>query len=55
MAGKQSKMCVCLFKHVIQRQRGYLEEKVAAPVQKAENMIVGIRHADQVTPSIRKS
>jgi hypothetical protein len=31
-----------------------MEEKAAAPVQKIENMAVGIRHADQVVPSIRK-
>jgi hypothetical protein len=31
-----------------------LEEKVAAPVKKAENTAVGIRHADHVAPSIRK-
>jgi hypothetical protein len=30
------------------------EEKVAAPVQKTENMAVGIRHADHVASSIRK-
>jgi hypothetical protein len=27
---------------------------VAAPVKKTENTAVGIRHADHVTPSIRK-
>jgi hypothetical protein len=32
-----------------------LEEKVAASVWKAENTAVGIRHADHVTPYIRKS
>jgi hypothetical protein len=32
-----------------------LDRKVAAPVQKIENMAVGIRHADHVAPSIRKS
>jgi hypothetical protein len=32
-----------------------LDRKVAAPVQKTENTAVGIRHADHVTPSIRKS
>jgi hypothetical protein len=31
-----------------------LDRKVAAPVQKTENTAVGIRHADHVTPSIRK-
>jgi hypothetical protein len=31
-----------------------LERKVAAPVYKTENTAVGIRHADQVTTSIRK-
>jgi hypothetical protein len=36
-------------------KRGYLEEKVAAPVYKVENTAVGIRHADHVAPSIRKS
>jgi hypothetical protein len=35
--------------------KGYLEEKVAAPVQKAENTSVEIRHAGHVEPSIRKS
>jgi hypothetical protein len=32
-----------------------LDWKVAAPVCKTENMVVGIRHADYVAPSIRKS
>jgi hypothetical protein len=32
-----------------------LYRKVAAPVSKTENMAVGIRHADHVAPSIRKS
>jgi hypothetical protein len=32
-----------------------LDRKVAAPVQKTENTAVGIRHADHVVPSIRKS
>jgi hypothetical protein len=32
-----------------------LERKIAAPVQKSENTAVGIRHADHVAPSIRKS
>jgi hypothetical protein len=31
-----------------------LKEKVAAPVQKAENTAVGIRRADHMTPSIRQ-
>jgi hypothetical protein len=31
--------------------RSYLEEKVAAPVQKSENTAVGFRHADQATVS----
>jgi hypothetical protein len=31
-----------------------MEEIVAAPVYKAENMAVGIRCADYATPSIRK-
>jgi hypothetical protein len=31
-----------------------LDRKVAAPVSKTENTAVGIRHADQVAPSIRK-
>jgi hypothetical protein len=30
-------------------------KKVAAPVYKAENTALGIRHADHVAPSIRKS
>jgi hypothetical protein len=30
--------------------RSYLEEKIAAPVYKTENMAVGIRCADQATP-----
>jgi hypothetical protein len=33
--------------------RSYLEEKVAALVQKSENTAVGIRHAGHVAPSIR--
>jgi hypothetical protein len=32
-----------------------LDRKVAAPVYKTEIMAVGIRHADHVAPSIRKS
>jgi hypothetical protein len=32
-----------------------LDRKVAAPVGKTENTAVGIRHADHVAPSIRKS
>jgi hypothetical protein len=32
-----------------------LDRKVAAPAYKTENTAVGIRHADHVTPSIRKS
>jgi hypothetical protein len=31
-----------------------LDRKVAAPVWKAQNTAVGIRHADHVAPSIRK-
>jgi hypothetical protein len=32
-----------------------LDRKVAAPVYKTENTAVGIRYADHVAPSIRKS
>jgi hypothetical protein len=32
-----------------------LDRKVAAPVYKTENTAVGIRHADHVAPSNRKS
>jgi hypothetical protein len=32
-----------------------LDRKVAAPVYKTENTAVGIRHADHVAPSMRKS
>jgi hypothetical protein len=32
-----------------------LDRKVAAPVYKTENTTVGIRHADHMAPSIRKS
>jgi hypothetical protein len=32
-----------------------LDRKVAAPVYNTENTAVGIRHADHVAPSIRKS
>jgi hypothetical protein len=32
-----------------------LDRKVAAPVYKIENTAVGIRHADHMAPSIRKS
>jgi hypothetical protein len=32
-----------------------LDRKVAASVYKTENTAVGIRHADHVTPTIRKS
>jgi hypothetical protein len=31
------------------------DRKVAAPVKKTDNTAVGIRHADHVAPSIRKS
>jgi hypothetical protein len=31
-----------------------LDRKVAAPVYKTENTVVGIRHADHVAPSIHK-
>jgi hypothetical protein len=31
-----------------------LEDIVAAPVKKAENTAVGIRHADHVAPPLRK-
>jgi hypothetical protein len=31
--------------------RSYLEEKAAAPVQKSENTVVGIGHADRVAPA----
>jgi hypothetical protein len=32
-----------------------LDRKVVAPVDKTENTAVGIRHADHVAPSVRKS
>jgi hypothetical protein len=32
-----------------------LDRKVAAPIYKTENTAVGLRHADHVAPSIRKS
>jgi hypothetical protein len=32
-----------------------LDRQVAAPVQKTENTAVGIRHADDLAPSISKS
>jgi hypothetical protein len=32
-----------------------LDRNAASPVQKTENMAVGIRHADHMAPSIRKS
>jgi hypothetical protein len=35
--------------------RSYLKEIAAGPVYKSENTAVGIRHADHVAPSIRKS
>jgi hypothetical protein len=35
--------------------RSYLEEKVAAPVQKGENTAVEIRHADRMAYFIRNS
>jgi hypothetical protein len=35
--------------------RSCLKEKVAAPVKKTEITAVGIRHANHVAPSIRKS
>jgi hypothetical protein len=34
--------------------RSYLEEKIAAPVWKAENMAVGNHHADHMAPSNSK-
>jgi hypothetical protein len=35
--------------------RNYLKEKVAAPVKKVEDTAIGIRHADDATPSLRKT
>jgi glutamate synthase domain-containing protein 2 len=35
--------------------RDYLKEKVAAAAYKVENTAVGVRHADHLAPSIRKS
>jgi hypothetical protein len=32
-----------------------LDRKVAAPVYKTENTVLGIRHSDHMAPSIRKS
>jgi hypothetical protein len=32
-----------------------LDRRIAAPVEETENMAGGIRHADHVAPSIRKS
>jgi hypothetical protein len=40
---------------LVSRTEELLDRKVAAPVQKTENTAVGIRHADHVAPSIRKS
>jgi hypothetical protein len=34
--------------------KSYLEEKVAAPVYKTKNTVVGIRCTDHAKPSIRK-
>jgi hypothetical protein len=61
-------MCVILYiseKKIVGLERGplslvstteeLLDRKVAAPVKKNENTAVGIRHADHVAPSIRKS
>jgi hypothetical protein len=45
--GVHSALCVQL--------RSCLEEKVAALVQKAKNMAIGICQADHMAPSIRKS
>jgi hypothetical protein len=40
---------------LVSTMRSYLIEKVAAPVYNTENTAVGIRQADHVAPSIRKS
>jgi hypothetical protein len=32
-----------------------LDRKIAAPVYKTENTALGVRHADHVAPSIRKT
>jgi hypothetical protein len=40
---------------LVSTMESYLEEIVAAPVYKTENTALGIRCADHVTPSIRKS
>jgi hypothetical protein len=40
---------------LVSRTEELHDRKVAAPVYKTENTAVGIRHADHVAPSIRKS
>jgi hypothetical protein len=40
---------------LVSTTEGLLDRKVEAPVSKIENMAVGIRHADQVALSIRKT
>jgi hypothetical protein len=40
---------------VVNTTEELLDRKVAAPVYKSENTAGGIRHADHVAPSIRKS
>jgi hypothetical protein len=40
---------------LVSRTEELLDRKVAAPVYETENTAVGIRHADHVAPSIRKS
>jgi hypothetical protein len=40
---------------VVSTTEELLDRKVAAPVYKTENTAVGMRHADHVAPSIRKS
>jgi hypothetical protein len=54
----REKKVVCLERgplSLVSTTEELLDRKVAAPVYKTENMAVGIRHADHVAPSIRKS
>jgi hypothetical protein len=54
----QKKKVVCLERSalsLVSTTEVLIDRKVAATIQKTENTAVGIRHADHVAPSIRKS
>jgi hypothetical protein len=56
--GTTRKKVVCLERGplgLVSTTEELLDRKVTAPVEKTETTAVGIRHADHVAPSIRKS